>query len=82
VQFGHHNHHLQNAVVMTKHAAEQVQEKVDPAYRSDSRRIFATLIREPGDFELAKTPPRCLSTFICRSRSANDPLIAGIKFTD
>lgn len=39
---------------MTKHAAEQVQEKVDPAYRSDSRRIFATLIREPGDFELAK----------------------------
>ena len=39
---------------MTKHTAEQVQEKVDPVYRSDSRRIFATLIRVSGDFELAK----------------------------
>jgi RNA polymerase sigma-70 factor, ECF subfamily len=31
-----------------------VREKVDTVYRSDSRRIFATLIRLLGDFELAE----------------------------
>src|ERR1700749_4636593 len=35
-------------------AAEQVQEKVDAVYRSESRRILATLIRLLGDFELAE----------------------------
>jgi RNA polymerase sigma-70 factor, ECF subfamily len=35
-------------------AAEQVQEKVDAVYRSESRRILATLIRVLGDFELAE----------------------------
>jgi RNA polymerase sigma-70 factor (ECF subfamily) len=39
---------------MTKRAAEQVREKVDAVYRSESRRIFATLIRLLGDFELAE----------------------------
>jgi RNA polymerase sigma-70 factor, ECF subfamily len=39
---------------MAKHTAEQVQEKVDGVYRSESRRIFATLIRLLGDFELAE----------------------------
>ena len=39
---------------MTEHAAEQVREKVDAVYRSESRRIFATLIRLLGDFELAE----------------------------
>jgi RNA polymerase sigma-70 factor, ECF subfamily len=39
---------------MAEHAAEQVQEKVDAVYRSESRRIFATLIRLLGDFELAE----------------------------
>src|ERR1700730_518742 len=39
---------------MTEHTAEQVREKVDCAYRSESRRIFATLIRLLGDFELAE----------------------------
>jgi RNA polymerase sigma-70 factor (ECF subfamily) len=39
---------------MTKHTAEQVREKVDAVYRSESRRIFATLIRLLGDFELAE----------------------------
>jgi RNA polymerase sigma-70 factor (ECF subfamily) len=34
--------------------AEQVQEKVDAVYRSESRRILATLIRLLGDFELAE----------------------------
>ena len=42
------------AVVMAERAAEQVQEKVDAVYRSESRRIFATLIRLLGDFELAE----------------------------
>jgi RNA polymerase sigma-70 factor, ECF subfamily len=35
-------------------AAEQVQAKVDAVYRSESRRILATLIRLLGDFELAE----------------------------
>ena len=35
-------------------AAEQVQEKVNAVYRSESRRILATLIRLLGDFELAE----------------------------
>ncbi len=39
---------------MAERAAEQVQEKVDAVYRSESRRIFATLIRLLGDFELAE----------------------------
>jgi len=39
---------------MAEHAAEQVQEKVDAVYRSESRRIIATLIRLLGDFELAE----------------------------
>jgi RNA polymerase sigma-70 factor, ECF subfamily len=40
---------------MTEHTIEQVvREKVDAVYRSESRRIFATLIRLLGDFELAE----------------------------
>jgi len=39
---------------MTENTAEQVREKVDAVYRSESRRIFATLIRLLGDFELAE----------------------------
>ena len=39
---------------MTEYAAEKVREKVDSVYRSESRRIFATLIRLLGDFELAE----------------------------
>jgi len=39
---------------MTEQTAEQVREEVDAVYRSDSRRIFATLIRLLGDFELAE----------------------------
>ena len=39
---------------MAEHAAEQVREKVDSVYRSESRRIFATLIRLLGDFESAE----------------------------
>jgi RNA polymerase sigma-70 factor, ECF subfamily len=42
------------AVVMTEQTAEQVRENVDAVYRSDSRRILATLIRLLGDFELAE----------------------------
>jgi len=36
------------------HTAEELREKVDAVYRSESRRIFATLIRLLGDFELAE----------------------------
>ena len=39
---------------MTEHTTEQVGEKVDAVYRSESRRIFASLIRLLGDFELAE----------------------------
>jgi RNA polymerase sigma-70 factor (ECF subfamily) len=44
----------ETAVVMTEQTAEQVREKVDTVYRSESRRILATLIRLLGDFELAE----------------------------
>src|SRR3984893_11424369 len=47
-------HRWEGAVVMTEHIAEQVRQKVDAVYRSESRRIFATLIRLLGDFELAE----------------------------
>src|SRR6516162_11296155 len=36
------------------HTAEELREKVDAVYRSESRRIFASLIRLLGDFELAE----------------------------
>ena len=39
---------------MTEPTAEQVRGKVDAVYREESRRIFATLIRLLGDFELAE----------------------------
>src|ERR1700676_3778302 len=39
---------------MTEDTAEEGREKVDPVYRSESRRIFATLIRLLGDLELAE----------------------------
>src|SRR5260370_28339193 len=47
-------HRWEGAVVMTEHTAEQVRQKVDAVYRSESRRIFATLIRLLGDLELAE----------------------------
>jgi RNA polymerase sigma-70 factor (ECF subfamily) len=34
--------------------AEQLREKVDAVYRAESRRVFATLIRVLGDFDLAE----------------------------
>jgi len=39
---------------MKEHSAEQAREKLDAIYRSESRRIFASLIRLLGDFELAE----------------------------
>src|SRR5438132_1929556 len=39
---------------MNEMVAESVRELVDAVYRSDSRRVFATLIRLLGDFELAE----------------------------
>jgi RNA polymerase sigma-70 factor, ECF subfamily len=39
---------------MTENAAEQVRERVDAIYRSESRRILAALIRLLGDFDLAE----------------------------
>jgi RNA polymerase sigma-70 factor (ECF subfamily) len=39
---------------VSEDAAEQVRERVDTVYRSDSRRVFATLIRLLGDFDLAE----------------------------
>jgi RNA polymerase sigma-70 factor (ECF subfamily) len=39
---------------MSETAAERVRETVDTVYRSDSRRVLATLIRLLGDFDLAE----------------------------
>jgi RNA polymerase sigma-70 factor (ECF subfamily) len=39
---------------MSEDAAELVREMVDAVYRSDSRRVLATLIRLLGDFDLAE----------------------------
>jgi len=39
---------------VSEDAAERVRETVDAVYRSDSRRVLATLIRLLGDFDLAE----------------------------
>src|SRR5258706_8182281 len=39
---------------MIEHGDDRIQERVDMVYRSDSRRILATLIRLLGDFDLAE----------------------------
>ncbi len=39
---------------MSEHTASPMRETVDELYRSDSRRVFATLIRLLGDFDLAE----------------------------
>ena len=39
---------------MSEDAAERVRETVDAVYRSDSRRVLATLIRLLGDFDVAE----------------------------
>ena len=39
---------------MSEYTVEEVREKVDAVYRSDSRRVLATLIRLLGDFNLAE----------------------------
>jgi RNA polymerase sigma-70 factor (ECF subfamily) len=38
---------------MSEDAANDMREIVDGIYRSESRRVFATLIRLLGDFDLA-----------------------------
>jgi RNA polymerase sigma-70 factor (ECF subfamily) len=39
---------------MNEGASDRVREAVDAVYRSDSRRVFATLIRLLGDFDIAE----------------------------
>ncbi|TAK08257.1 MAG: RNA polymerase sigma factor [Candidatus Manganitrophaceae bacterium] len=39
---------------MSEEAVEKIRETVDAVYRSDSRRVLATLIRLLGDFDLAE----------------------------
>lgn len=39
---------------MSEGTSQRVREKVDSVYRSDSRRVFATLVRLLGDFDLAE----------------------------
>jgi RNA polymerase sigma-70 factor (ECF subfamily) len=39
---------------MSDYTSQEVREKVDALYRSDSRRVLASLIRLLGDFNLAK----------------------------
>src|SRR5258708_28935857 len=40
--------------IMSDNTAEQVRAMVDSVYRSESRRVLATLIRLLGDFDLAE----------------------------
>jgi len=40
--------------MMSENTAEQLREMLDTVYRSDSRRVLATLIRLLGDFDLAE----------------------------
>jgi RNA polymerase sigma-70 factor (ECF subfamily) len=40
--------------MIRENAFEQVRERIDSVYRSDSRRVLATLIRLLGDFDLAE----------------------------
>src|SRR2546427_11828589 len=42
------------SVAMTANAVDQVRETVDAVYRTESRRILATLIRLLGDFDVAE----------------------------
>ena len=37
----------------SEHTIEQVREQVEAVYRTESRRVLATLIRLLGDFDLA-----------------------------
>src|SRR5690242_11521597 len=39
---------------MSEHTPEALRELLDTIYRSDSRRVLATLIRLLGDFDLAE----------------------------
>ncbi|HLJ11601.1 MAG TPA: sigma factor, partial [Planctomycetaceae bacterium] len=39
---------------MSEQTAENVRARIDAVYRSESRRVFATLIRLLGEFELAE----------------------------
>src|SRR6516162_2739711 len=40
--------------IMSENTSEQVRENIDSVYRIESRRVFATLIRLLGDFDLAE----------------------------
>ena len=39
---------------MATSTLDHVREKIDAVYRADSRRVFATLVRLLGDFDLAE----------------------------
>src|SRR6516162_4465069 len=40
--------------IMSENTSEQVRENIDSVYRIESRRVFATLIRLLGEFDLAE----------------------------
>ncbi len=40
--------------LMNENKTHQMRQQVDAVYRSESRRVFATLIRLLGDFDLAE----------------------------
>jgi RNA polymerase sigma-70 factor (ECF subfamily) len=46
--------YLGGSVLMSEGEAKDVHEVVDTVYHSDSRQVFATLIRLLGDFETAE----------------------------
>jgi len=46
--------HFGGFELANEHGSEQVRTQIDIIYRTESRRIFATLIRLLGDFDLAE----------------------------
>ena len=42
------------ALPMSENAGDRIREAVDAVYRAESRRVFATLVRLVGDFDLAE----------------------------
>src|SRR4029453_8414257 len=51
---GHHAAVAASTQRVSEDAADGVRERVEALYRSDSRRVLATLIRLLGDFDLAE----------------------------
>ena len=64
---------------MGENSVKQVQEIVDEVYRSESRRVFATLVRLVGDFDLAEEAKRVRSQNIAAGMKGISDILYGIS---